>query len=84
MLHLIFLMDLTITHMVLVHERVALCLDALLLTHVLIMVLIPHVGMILLIEVSILTLSQVALTVHAFPIMVHVSLARTVRCIRLQ
>jgi hypothetical protein len=28
-LHLVILMDLTITHMSLVHERVALCLDAL-------------------------------------------------------
>jgi hypothetical protein len=35
---LIFFMDLTIDHMVLVHNRVALCLDALVLTHVLIVV----------------------------------------------
>jgi hypothetical protein len=33
-----------------------------------------------LLEVSILTLSQVALTVHAFTIVVHVSLAQMVRC----
>jgi hypothetical protein len=44
MLHLIFLMDLTITHMVLVHERVVLCLDALVLTHALIVVFVPRVG----------------------------------------
>jgi hypothetical protein len=75
-----FLMDLTITHMALVHERVALCLDALVSTHVLIVVFIPHVGMAFLLEVSILTLSQVALTVHAFPIMVYVPLAQMVRC----
>jgi hypothetical protein len=37
-------MDLTITHMVLVHERVVLCLDALILTHVIIVVIVPHVG----------------------------------------
>jgi hypothetical protein len=37
---LISLMDLTIAHMVLVHERVALSLDILVLTHVLIVVLI--------------------------------------------
>jgi hypothetical protein len=44
--HLIFLMDLTITHMVLVHERVVLCLDALVSTHTLIVVFIPHVDMV--------------------------------------
>jgi hypothetical protein len=57
MLHLIFLMDLIITHMILVHERVVLCLDALVSTHALIVVSIPHVGMAFPLEVSILTLS---------------------------
>jgi hypothetical protein len=71
MLFLIFLMDLIIAHRVLVHGRMALCLDALVLTHVLIVVLVPHIGMVLPPEVSILTLSRVALTVHAFPVMVH-------------
>jgi hypothetical protein len=56
-LHLIFLMDLTIAHMILVHERVVLCLDALMLTHALIVVFVPRVGMVFLLEVSILTLS---------------------------
>jgi hypothetical protein len=84
MLHLIFLMDLTIAHMVLVHKRVVLYLDALVLTHVLIVVLIPCVGTVLPLEVPILTLSRVALMVHAFPVAVYVSLAQTVRCIRLQ
>jgi hypothetical protein len=83
MLHLIFLMDLTIAHMVLVYERVALCLDALVLTHVLIVVFIPHVGTVLAHEVPILTLSRVALTVHAFPVVVHVKLAQIVKYIRL-
>jgi hypothetical protein len=41
---LISLMDLTITHMVLVRERIALYLDALVMDHVLIVVIIPHVG----------------------------------------
>jgi hypothetical protein len=41
MLYVIFHMDLTIAHMVSVHERVALCLDALVLIHVLIVVLVP-------------------------------------------
>jgi hypothetical protein len=78
-LYLIFLMDLTIAHMTLVHETVVLCLDALVSTHVLIVVFIPHVGMVFPLEVSILTLSRVALTVHAFPIMVHIPLAQIVK-----
>jgi hypothetical protein len=57
MLRLIFLMDLAIAHMVLVHERVVLGLDALVLTHALIVVFIPRVGMVFLLEVFILTLS---------------------------
>jgi hypothetical protein len=76
-------MDLTITYMVLVHERVALCLDALVLTHVLIVVLVPRIGMILPLEVPILSLSRVALMVQAFPIMVHILLAQIVKYIRL-
>jgi hypothetical protein len=35
-------MDLTITHMVLVHEMTALCLDALVMTHVLIVVIVSR------------------------------------------
>jgi hypothetical protein len=83
MLCLVFLMDLTIDHIVLVHERVTLCLDALVLTHVLIVVLVPSVGMVLPLEVPILTLSRVALTVHAFPIVVYVPLPQIVKFIRL-
>jgi hypothetical protein len=45
MLRLISFMDLTIAHKVLVHERITLCLDALVMAHILIMVIIPHVGM---------------------------------------
>jgi hypothetical protein len=40
-LYLIFLMDLTIARMVLVHKRVVLCLDALVSTHALIVVFVP-------------------------------------------
>jgi hypothetical protein len=80
MLCVISLMDLTITHMVLVQERVALCLDALVSTHFLIVVLIPRVGTVLLLEVSILTLSPDTWTVHIFPVMVHVPLDQMVRC----
>jgi hypothetical protein len=43
MLYLSSLMDLTIAHMVLVNERIALSLDALITTHVLIMVIVFHV-----------------------------------------
>jgi hypothetical protein len=42
------LMDLTIAHMALVHERTALCLDALDMAHILIMVIVSHVGQIFL------------------------------------
>jgi hypothetical protein len=75
MIHLIFLLDQTITHMALVHERVALCLDTLVSTHILIMVFVPHVGMVFPLEVSNLTLSRVTLMVHAFHVVVHVPLA---------
>jgi hypothetical protein len=78
-LHLIFLMDLTIAHMVLIHERVVLCLDTMVSTHALIVVFVTRIGMVVPLEVSILTLSQVALIVHAFPIVVHVPLAQIVR-----
>jgi hypothetical protein len=40
------LMDLTIAHMVLVHERTALSLDALVTAHALIMLTVSHVGLI--------------------------------------
>jgi hypothetical protein len=56
MLCLISLMDLTITHMVLVYERTSLCLDALVTTHILIVMIVSHVGPIFLLEG--LTLTQ--------------------------
>jgi hypothetical protein len=56
-LRLAFLMDLTITRMVLVHERVASCLDALVSTHFLIVVFVPRVGMVFPLDVSFLNLS---------------------------
>jgi hypothetical protein len=82
-LHLISFMDLTIAHMVLVHERIALRLDALVMTHVLIVVIIPRVGTVFLIEGLTLTLSQDTWMVHIFPIMVYVLLTQMVRCKRL-
>jgi hypothetical protein len=54
---LVSLMDLTIAHMLLVHERTALSLDALVTAHVLIMVIVSHVGMVFLLEGLTLTLS---------------------------
>jgi hypothetical protein len=57
MIHLVSFMDLTITHMVLVHKRIDLCLDALVTSHVLIVMIVPHVGMVFLLEVPILNLS---------------------------
>jgi hypothetical protein len=43
-LHLVFLMDLTITHMVLVHERMVLCLEALMSIYTFIMMFVLRVG----------------------------------------
>jgi hypothetical protein len=74
------LMDLTIAHMALVHERTALSLDALVTAHVLIMVIISRVGLVLLLEGPSPTLSQDTWTIHAFPIMVHVPLDQVMRC----
>jgi hypothetical protein len=50
-------MDLTIAHMVLAHERTVLSLDALVTTHVLIVVIVSRVGLIFLLEGPTLTLS---------------------------
>jgi hypothetical protein len=82
-LRLVSFMDLTIAHMVLVHKRIALCLDALVMVHVLIVVIIPRVGTVFLLEGLTLTLSQHTWMVHVFPIMVHIPLAQMVRCKRL-
>jgi hypothetical protein len=60
LLHVLFLsslMDLTIAHMVLVHERTALSLDALVMAHILVVVIVSRVGLIFLLEGSTPTLS---------------------------
>jgi hypothetical protein len=80
MLCLISLMDLTIAHMVLVHERTALCLDGLVTAHVLIVVIVSHVGPVFLLKGLALTLSLDTWTVHIFPIVVHIPLGQMVRC----
>jgi hypothetical protein len=77
---LISLMDLTITHMVLVHERTTLCLDALVTPHVLIVVIVSRVGPVFLLEGLTLTLSTDTWTVHVFPIVVLVPLGQVVKC----
>jgi hypothetical protein len=64
------LMDLTIAHMVLVHERTALSLDALVTAHVLIEVIIFRIGLVFLLRGPSPTLS----------IMVHILLDQVVRC----
>jgi hypothetical protein len=77
---LMSLMDLIIAHMVLVHERTTLSLDALVTVLVLIVVIIFRVGLVFLLELITLTLSPDTWTVHIFPIMVHVPLDQMVRC----
>jgi hypothetical protein len=74
------LMDLTIAHMVLVHERIALSLDALVTAHVLIVVIISRVCLVFLLDGPSPTLSQDTWTVHIFPVVVHVPLGQVVRC----
>jgi hypothetical protein len=77
---LMSLMDLIIAHMVLVHERTTLSLDALVTVLVLIVVIIFRVGLVFLLELITLTLSPDTWTVHIFPIIVHVPLDQMVRC----
>jgi putative exporter of polyketide antibiotics len=74
------LMDLTIAHMVLVHERTALCLDALDTDHVLIVVIIFCVGLVFLLEGPTPTLSRDTWMVHIFSIVVHAPLGQVMRC----
>jgi hypothetical protein len=76
---LISLMDLAIAPMVLHHERIALCLDALVTTHVLIMVIVSYICLVFLLEGLTLTLSRDTWTVHVFLIMVHVPLDQMVK-----
>jgi hypothetical protein len=74
------LMDLTIAHMVLVHERTTSSLDALVMAHVLVVVIISRIGLVFLLEGLSPTLSRDTWMVHAFPIVVHVPLSQVVRC----
>jgi hypothetical protein len=74
------LMDLTMAHMVLVHERTILSLDALVTAHVLVVVIVSRVGLVFPLEGPSPTLSQDTWTIHAFPVVVHVPLGQVVRC----
>jgi hypothetical protein len=74
------LMDLTIAHMVLVHERTALSLDALVTAQFLIVVTVSHIGLISPLEGPFPTLSGDTWTAHAFSVVVHVPLSQVVRC----
>jgi hypothetical protein len=79
-LRLSSLMDPTIAHMLLVHERTTLSLDALVTTHVLVMVTVSHVGLVFPLVGHFFTLSRGTWTVHVFPVVVHVPLGQVVRC----
>jgi hypothetical protein len=83
MLCLASFMDLTIAHMVLVHERITLCLDALVMTHVLIVVIVSLVYMVFLLEGLTLNLSPKTWMVHVFPVVVLVPLVQRLRYKRL-
>jgi hypothetical protein len=83
MLHIVYFMDLTIIHMILVHKRIALFLDALVKAHILIVAIILHVGTVFLPEYLTLVLSQDTWMVHVFPVVVQAPLVQIVRCKRL-
>jgi hypothetical protein len=83
LLHMLFLsslMDLTIAHMVLDHERTALSLDTLVMAHVLVVVIISRVFLIFLLDDPTPTLSQDTWMIHIFTVVVHVPLDQVVRC----
>jgi hypothetical protein len=73
-------MDITIAHTILVHERTTLCLDALVMTHVLIVVIIYRAGPIFLLEGFTRTLSTYTWMVHVFSIVIPVPLVQRLRC----
>jgi hypothetical protein len=77
------LMDLTIAHMVLLHERTTFCLDALDMAHVIIMVNVFRIGLVFLQEGFTPVLSRDTWTVHISLVMVLVPLVQMVICKRL-
>jgi hypothetical protein len=83
MLRLISFIDLIIAHVVLVHERIILCLDTLVMAYFIIVVIVPRIGTVFLLKGLTLALSQDTWMIHVFPIVVHVPLTQMVRCKRL-
>jgi hypothetical protein len=84
--HAVFLSsltDLTISHMGLVHERTTLSLDTLVAAHVLIVVIVCHVGLVFPQKGFTPILSRGTWTVHVFPIMVLILLIQMAKCKRL-
>jgi uncharacterized protein YjeT (DUF2065 family) len=79
MLCLISLMYLTITYVVLVHERIIFCLDALDMNHILIVVTISRICLVFLMEGLTSILSPDTWMVYIF-LIVHVPLGQVVRC----
>jgi hypothetical protein len=77
---LVSLMNLTIAHMVLVHKKTALSLDALVTASVLIVVIVSRVGLVFLLEGPSPTLSRDTWTIHVFPVVVHIPLNQVMRC----
>jgi hypothetical protein len=73
-------MDLTITHMVLVHKKTALNLDALVMAHILSVVIVPCIGLFFLLEGLTLTLNRDTWMVHIFLVVVHVPLGQVMLC----
>jgi uncharacterized protein YjeT (DUF2065 family) len=73
-------MDLTIAHMVLVRERIALYLDTLVAAHVLIIMIGFRVGLVFLLEGLTLTLSPDTWMIHVFPVVVHVPPGQVMKC----
>jgi hypothetical protein len=80
---LAFFMDLTIAHMILVHERTTLSLDALVMAHIFIVVIVSRVGMVFLLEGLTLALRPETWTIHILLVMVHIPLVQMARCKRL-
>jgi hypothetical protein len=70
-------------HMVLVPKRTTFRLDTLVMAHVLIMVIVFHIGMVFLQEDLTLVLSRDTWMVHVFHVVVLVPLIQTVMCKRL-
>jgi hypothetical protein len=80
---LISLMDLIIVHIVLIHERTSLCLDDLVMAHILIVVIVSYVILTFLLEGLTLTLNPDTWTMHVFSIVVHIPVVQMVMWHRL-